>query len=68
MSMEMADYKLNIVVSDRAKKSITFRIVSPDTVEVTVPRGTSNDYILRLAEKKRGVIEKKLWDWTSSWG
>ena len=49
MSMEMADYKLNIVVSDRAKKSITFRIVSPDTVEVTVPRGTSNDYILRLA-------------------
>lgn len=65
MSIEMADYKLNIVVSDRAKKSITFRIVSPDTVEVTVPRGTSNDYILRLAEKKRGVIEKKLFEYAS---
>ncbi len=60
MLIKMADYKLNIIISDRAKKSITFRIVSPDTVEVTVPRGTSNDYILSLAEKKRGVIEKKL--------
>ena len=35
MSIEMADYKLNIVVSDRAKKSITFRIVSPDMVAVS---------------------------------
>lgn len=65
MSIKIADYKLNIVVSDRAKKNVTFRIISPDTVEVTVPRGTPNDYILRLAERKRGVIEKKLFEYAS---
>ena len=58
----MSGYKLNIVVSDRAKKSITFRIISSDTVEVTVPRGTSNDYIIQLAEKKQSIIEKKIFE------
>ena len=61
----MSGYKLNIVVSDRAKKSITFRIISSDTVEVTVPRGTSNDYIIQLAEKKQSIIEKKLCEYRS---